>query len=267
MSLPQSNLTVYEHPLSPYAQKVKIALDEKGLEYKSQLPVAIGSGQPDLTFLKANPRGEVPALIDGDVSVFDSTIILEYIEDKWPTPALLPKTPAERAQARTIEEVMDTSFEPINWGMGEIRWFKRAEGQRARAIEARASAQARGLYEWLTRQLGDRQWFNGDTFGWGDLSVVPYLNGARGLGIGPDIDSALGKWIARANERPSVMKAAKAAADSIAGMANVDAAVKSGLFKREYRDHRLEWMIRSGGMEVVLEGLAANNIRFSNELS
>jgi glutathione S-transferase/RNA polymerase-associated protein len=39
------------------------------------------------------------------------------------------------------------------------------------------------------------------------------------------------------------------------------------LFKREYRDHRLEWMIRSGGMEVVLEGLAANNIRFSNELS
>jgi glutathione S-transferase/RNA polymerase-associated protein len=50
-------------------------------------------------------------------------------------------------------------------------------------------------------------------------------------------------------------------------MANVDAAVKSGMFKREYRDHRLEWMIRSGGMEVVLEGLAANNIRFSNELS
>jgi glutathione S-transferase/RNA polymerase-associated protein len=162
---------------------------------------------------------------------------------------------------------MDTSFEPINWGMGEIRWFKRAEGQQARAIEARASAQARGLYEWLTRHLGDREWFNGEMFGWADLSVVPYLNGARGLGIGPDIDSALGRWIARANARPSVRKAAQAAADSIAGMANVDAAVKSGIFKREYRDHRLEWMIRSGGIEVVLEGLAANNIRFSNELS
>ncbi|HEY4125195.1 MAG TPA: glutathione S-transferase C-terminal domain-containing protein, partial [Rhizomicrobium sp.] len=134
-------------------------------------------------------------------------------------------------------------------------------------IEAHASAQARGLYEWLTRQLGNRDWFNGETFGWADVSVVPYLNGARGLGIGPDVDSALGKWIARANERPSVMKAAKSAADSIAGMANVDAAVKSGLFKREYRDHRLEWMIRSGGMEVVLEGIAAGNIRFSNELS
>jgi glutathione S-transferase/RNA polymerase-associated protein len=261
------SLIVYEHPLSPYAQKVKIALDEKGVAYETKMPVAIGTGQPDLAFLKANPRGEVPALIDGDFSVFDSTIILEYIEDKWPTPALLPKTARDRATARTIEEVMDTSFEPINWGMGEIRWFKRAEGQKARAIEAQASAQARGLYAWLTRHLGDRRWFNGDSFGWADLSVIPYLNGARGLGIGPDIDSALGKWLTRANERPSVTKTAQAAAASIAGMANVDAAVKSGIFKREYRDHRLEWMIRSGGIDVVIEGMAAGNIRFSNELS
>ncbi len=64
------------------------------------------------------------------------------------------------------------------------------------------------------------------------------------------------------------MKTTKAAAGSPSpGMANVDAAVKSGLFKREYRDHRLEWMIRSGGIDVVIEGMEAGNIRFSNELS
>jgi len=49
-------------------------------------------------------------------------------------------------------------------------------------------------------------------------------------------------------------------------MTQVDAALKSGLFKREYRDHRLEWMIRSGGLDVVLEGMKQDNIRFSNEL-
>jgi len=103
-------VTVFEHPLSPYAQKVKIALDEKGIAYSAKMPAAIGTGQIDAEFLKANPRGEVPALIDGDVAIFDSTIILEYIEDKWPTPALLPKDPAARARARTIEEVMDTAF-------------------------------------------------------------------------------------------------------------------------------------------------------------
>ena len=260
-------VVIYEHPLSPYAQKVKISLDEKGVPYETRMPVAIGSGQPDHAFLKANPRGEVPALIDGDVTVFDSTIILEYVEDKWPEPAMLPKSPADRAKARTIEEVMDTHFEPINWGLGELRWFKRAEGERARTIEAAASAQARGIYSWLTRQLGDHEWFGGAKFGWADLSVVPYLNGARGNGVGPGENSVLNNWLVRANGRPSVQKSAKAAADSIVAMSQVAGAVQSGMFKREYRDHRLEWMIRSGGLDVVLEGIKHNNIRFSNELS
>jgi glutathione S-transferase/RNA polymerase-associated protein len=267
MEGPKMTLVIYEHPLSPYAQKVKITLDEKNIPYTTRMPVAIGSGQADAEFLKANPRGEVPALIDGDTQIFDSTIILEYIEDKWPAPPMLPDGAAARARARTIEEVMDSTFEPINWGLGEIRWFKRAEGERARAIEARAAAQARGIYAWLTRQLGHAEWFNGPRFGWADLSVIPYLNGARGLGVGPDPKSALGHWIDRVNARPSVAKAAKAAADSISGMENVNDAVKSGVFKREYRDHRLEWMIRSGGVDVVLEGLKHDNIRFSNELS
>ncbi|MGA9794013.1 MAG: glutathione S-transferase family protein [Rhizomicrobium sp.] len=260
------SLIVYEHPLSPYAQKVKIALDEKGIAYEPRMPVAMGSGQPDREFLKANPRGEVPALIDGEDSIFDSTIILEYIEDKWPTPSLLPKTPRDRARARTIEEVMDTHFEPINWGMGEVHWFKRAVGERARTLEASAHAQARGIYDWLTRQLGDAPWFNGAAFGWADLSVVPYLNGARANRIGPDENSALGKWLARVNEKPSVAKSASAAAAVAASMTQVHQAIESGLFKREYRDHRLEWMIRSGGLDIVLEGLEKNNIRFSNEL-
>jgi glutathione S-transferase/RNA polymerase-associated protein len=259
-------LIVYEHPLSPYAQKVKIALDEKGVAYEAKMPVAIGSGQPDREFLKSNPRGEVPSLIDGDVSIFDSTIILEYIEDKWPAPALLPKSPAARALARTIEEMMDTSFEPINWGLGEIKWFKRAEGERARTIEARAHAQARGLYDWLARHLGEAEWFGGEKFGWADLSVVPYLNGARANGIGPSENSPLGQWLTRANARPSVAKSASAAAAVARSMTQVHAAIESGLFKREYRDHRLEWMIRSGGLDVVLEGLKKDNIRFSNEL-
>ncbi|MBL6940412.1 MAG: glutathione S-transferase family protein [Alphaproteobacteria bacterium] len=261
------SLIIYEHPLSPYAQKVKISLDEKGVPYEARMPNAIGSGQPDLEFLKANPRGEVPALIDDGFAVFDSTIILEYIEDKWPSPPMLPKSPKDRAVARTIEEVMDTLFEPINWGMGEIRWFRRAEGERARHIEAHAAKQARGTYAWLERHLGDKQWFNGATFGWADLSVVPYINGAIGSGFAPDKGSKLSAWLDRANARPSVRKSAKAAADVLAQMANVAGAVQSGMFKREYRDHRLEWMIRAGGLDVVLEGIKNNNIRFSNEIS
>ena len=66
---------LYEHPLSPYAQKVKIALAEKGVAFECRLPDFM-SGQ-DPAFAAANPRLEVPALVDGDTRVFDSTIRIE----------------------------------------------------------------------------------------------------------------------------------------------------------------------------------------------
>ena len=260
-------LTVYEHPLSPYAQKVKISLREKGVAFDLKLPEGVGAGTTGGAFAMANPRAEVPVLIDGDTAIFDSTIILEYIEEKFPEPMLLPRDLKARAKARMIEDAMDTLYEPINWGMGELRWFKRAEGERARAIEARAGEQARGFYAWLERHLGSQEWFGGDKFGWADLSVIPYINGSAGQGIGPDSSSKLGQWQARANARPSVQKTAAAAVESIKGLAMVSEAVKQRLFKREYRDHRLEWMIRSGGLDVVLEGIKSDTIRFSHEFS
>src|SRR5471032_1765590 len=130
-------ITLYDHPLSPYAQKVRIALREKGAPFQLALPGGLGAGGAAGEFAQANPRAEVPTLIDGAAQVFDSTIILEYIEDCYPTPALLPPSPADRARVRMIEEVMDTHYEAINWGLGEVRAFKRATGPLAEAIEQR----------------------------------------------------------------------------------------------------------------------------------
>jgi len=88
-------LTLFEHPLSAYAMKVKMALLEKKLEFKAMTPDGMANGTAGGAFVDANPRAEVPTLIDDDVKVFDSTVILEYLEDKWPAPVLLPKTPAD----------------------------------------------------------------------------------------------------------------------------------------------------------------------------
>ena len=258
-------IQLYDHPLSPYAQKVKIALREKGVAFETVSPGGLGAGGAQGAFLLANPRAEVPALADGDVTIFDSTIILEYIEDKWPTPALLPASPADRARVRMLEEVMDTHFEAINWGLSEIRWFRRAEGELEQVLVARAAEQTQNFFAWLDSQLGDRPWFNGDSFGWGDLSVLPYLNGSVGHGNPPDKGSRLSNWLTRANARPSVAATTQEAVTSstASAMPNVAELVKQGLFKREYRDHRLEWMIKSGGAQVVIDGLARDNIRFS----
>jgi glutathione S-transferase len=261
------NVTLYEHVLSPYAQKVKIALREKGVAFDVALPDGMGAGGAGGAFVAASPRAEVPALIDGETSVFDSTIILEYIEDRWPTPALLPASPAERARVRMIEEVMDTHFEAVNWGMGELNWFRRAEGELAKTLADAAARQTRGFFSWLEGGLGDREWFNGEAFGRGDLSVVPYVATAIGVGNAPAEDSQLTAWMKRAMARDSVAETIAEARAFSMPTSGLSEAVKAGLFKREYRDHRLEWMIKSGGLEVVLDGLKAGNIRFSPDFS
>jgi glutathione S-transferase/RNA polymerase-associated protein len=260
-------LLVYEHPLSPYAQKVKIALREKKIPFEVKTPEVIGSGLAGGDFAETSPRAEVPAIVDDGVRVFDSTIILEYLEDKWPDPPLLPGSPAARARVRMIEDVCDTHYEAINWGIGEIRFFRRAEGALAETLLAGAAKQIAAMHRWLEPQIGEREWFNGDRFGWGDLSVAPYVSMSAMFGFPPAPGSALARWLDRIGQRPTVSQTFDEAVASTAGMGNFAALIESGQFKREFRDHRLEWMIKTGGIEVVQKGLEKGNIRFTGDFA
>jgi len=259
-------VVLHEHPLSPYAQKVKIALLEKGIRFESRLP-NVGAGTDMDDFVPVNPRLEVPALEDDGTAIFDSTIILEYIEERWPTPALLPAAPAARARARMIEDVCDTYYEAVNWAIAEILVFGRATGPLAERLLGRAKEQTAGANAWLTRQLGAQPWFGGTSFGWADLSVVPHVSSAANFGNAPEPGSPLAAWLERVRARPSVQRVSGEAMASLANFTELPKLVAAGQFKREYRDHRLEWMLRSGGVDVVLDGLAKGTIRFSREIA
>lgn len=264
-SATDNKLFLWDHPASPYAQKIRIVLREKNIPYTAKTPDGIGSGISKETFRAGNPRIEVPFLVDGDVKIFDSRIIFQYIEDKWPEPAFMPSKsePAARAETLMIENMCDTQYEGINWGLGsEINWFKRATGVKAEQLKAEAAHQTKQILDWLSQKLGDKEWFVGDSYSWADVSVFPYLHQSVNFGIGPEEGSALQKWHAKVNARPAV----KATLDDIvpnwnAGR-NLQDALKNGAFKREYRDHRLEWMVKSGGIDIVVDGLKNNNIRF-----
>ena len=256
---------LYEHPFSPYVQKVKIALYEKNVAFEVEVPDAF-SGAPT-EYAKTNPRLEVPTLVDDGFAIFDSTIILDYIEEKWPAPALLPASPRERARVRMIEDICDTYYEAINWGLMEVRAWKRVSGEQAKRIEARAIEQTAGVHAWLERELGAAQYFNGASFGYGDLSVFPYVRGSVVWGVPPKAGTRLAAWLTRVEERPSVRKTIEATQQFTGSMDSLPQILESGAFARQYRDHRLEWMMRSGGVEVVLEGLKKKTIRFSSEIS
>jgi glutathione S-transferase len=256
-------LTLYEHPLSAYAMKVKMALLEKGLEFQAVLPDGLMNGTAAGAFVEASPRAEIPALIDGEVRVFDSTIILEYLEDKWPTPALLPQEPAARARVRMIEDVMDGLYEPNNWGIMEVTRFKRASGALADRLVGFAKSNIDQLQHWLDAQLGDEPWFNGEQFGWGDIACAPYINRSAANGYTPPAGSKLHAWLARVNQRPSVAQVVEQMRQVIANLPDFQTLLAQGKIKRQYRDHRLEWMIAGGGLSVVQEGIERSTLRFS----
>ncbi len=257
-------LILYEHPFSPFAQKIKIALREKAIPFEAVTPPDLGSGNESKLIHSFGPRREVPTLVDDDgTCIFDSTIILEYLEDKYPAPSLLPANPADRAKARTIEDVCDTHFEAITWGLNEVRFFGRGKGGLNDKLYQQAVIQVGHFYAWLTAELGAKDWLVGDTFGRADLSAIPIVSAFIVHGIPPADESAVAKWMARARQRPSVAKTEEESLAVVPLLEALQDAVGDGVFKRHYRDHRLEWMVRSGGLQVLLDGLGEGNIRFT----
>lgn len=261
-----SELFLWDHPVSPYAQKIRIALREKNIPFKFETPRGLGSGisaSTDPDFSDHNYRIEVPTLIDGSFKIFDSTIIFEYIEDKYPDAPLRPTSPIDRARARMIEDVCDSQYEAINWAMGEVEAFKRAEGEKAAKMRNEATHQTKQLQAWLTEQLGGTKWFGGERFGWADICVWPFVHGSTLFGLGPESGTALHKWYGLVNELKSVKSVLEESRAAAKGFATAAKRLADGLIKREYRDHRLEWMVKSGGIDIVVSGLEKKNIRFS----
>src|SRR5689334_11023954 len=108
-------LTIYSGPLSMFGAKVQIAALEKGLHFDLvMVPYDSKRGydpkHPEV--LRINPKRQVPVLTQGDVEIFDSTQIFEYLEDFAPTPALWPRDPAARALARNLEHQSDEVYFP-----------------------------------------------------------------------------------------------------------------------------------------------------------
>src|SRR5271163_616489 len=98
-------MKLYSGPLSLFSRKAEIALNEKGVPFERiMVPFcqAQGYSPKHPAVLAANPKGQVPVLVDGDLTLFDSTLIFEYLEDAYPVPPLYPKGAADRARCRLL---------------------------------------------------------------------------------------------------------------------------------------------------------------------
>ncbi len=100
-------LILYDFGNSVCCQKVRITMREKGLDWEARRVDLFTAAQFDPAYLKLNPKGVVPTLVDDGVPVIESTLICEYLDDKFPDPALKPKDAAARARMRLWSKYVD----------------------------------------------------------------------------------------------------------------------------------------------------------------
>ncbi len=198
-------LKVYGVHGSPFVRKVFIALDYKGIPYEivRQMPF---SG--DAEYLRINPLGKVPALVDGDFTLCDSKVICQYLEDVYPEPALYPRNAADRAMARWYEDLCGGRVAELAAGI----FFQRF--MRPFAFKQQPDEELVGriinrdlppLLDYLESQVPADGFIFGD-FMMADLSIAsPFFNASY---AGYDVDAsrwpALAGLIARVRELPRV---------------------------------------------------------------
>ena len=165
--------------LSPYARKVFVALAIKGVAYEMD-PIVPYYGND--AFTQLSPLRRIPVLVDGDLVVNDSTVIAEYLDEAYPEPPLLPKTPRERARARWIEEYCDSRMgETIVWKL----FFQRVIGPHVwkQATDEALVAQAvenelPQIMDWLEAQAPADGFLFGAAPGLADITPACFFRNA-----------------------------------------------------------------------------------------
>ena len=228
-------LELYHNINSVCAQKVRVALLEKGLDWTDHL-VDLGGGQFDPAYLKLNPNAVVPTLVHDGKVVIESSVILYYIDEAFPTPSLMPADPLLRAKVRLYNKLIDeyvhnactiltfaTAFRPalakLSPEVLEAKILapapskKRAEYKRdviAHGLESKFAGEAlelhRKLLDWMDESLRAGPWLAGDRFSLADAAVIPYVFRLDFLRLAPMWAErpAIAQWYARMRERPSV---------------------------------------------------------------
>jgi glutathione S-transferase len=182
-------LTLYDAARCPYCARARIALAEKGLEY-DVLEIDL-SDRPQWIYEK-NPTGRVPVIEEDAWILPESSVILEYLEERYPEPPLLPPDPADRALARVWIFRHDDFTRP---------YYALRRGDEGAA--EKLDEQLAKLDEALTRQ----PWLTGAEYGLADVAYVPWVLRARDmLGVSLAAFPAVREWLARLEERPAIAR-------------------------------------------------------------
>ena len=180
-------ITLYDADRCPYCARVRIVLAEKGIEYET---VAIDLDDRPAWIYEKNPLGKVPVLEEDTFVLPESAVIDEYLEERYPEPALWPADAAERAFGRLLVFRFDELSKPY------YALRREEEGARER-LDAQLAK--------LNAVLDGRPYLSGRDFGLADVAYVPWIVRARDrMGVELGRFGALAAWLERLSDRPAI---------------------------------------------------------------
>ncbi|KAJ4831666.1 hypothetical protein Tsubulata_020877 [Turnera subulata] len=202
IEMSKEELVLLDFGLSPFCMRVKIALAEKGLAYEVRAEHDLFGGKSEL-LIKSNPTfKKVPVLLHNGKALCESTVILSYIDETWPTPPLLPPCAYARAQARFLADYVDKKLFQATYNI-TMRKDQDAETLKKDLLQ---------VLKVLEEALGEKNFFGGDTFGYADIATIPFalwyfttdkLENFKCNSECPKLSS----WVERCMQRKSVTKA------------------------------------------------------------
>jgi glutathione S-transferase len=180
-------ITLYNAARCPYAARARIVLAEKAIEFEV---VEIDLSDRPSWLYEKNPAGRVPVLEEDGWVLPESVVIMEFLEERYPDPPLLPPDPAGRAAVRLLVFCDHDLTDPYYA-------FRRGEEGAREELEA-----ALGRFDAL---LMERLYLGGMEYGLADIAFVPWLLRARDM-LGVELDGfpSLADWLARLEERPAI---------------------------------------------------------------
>jgi stringent starvation protein A len=182
-------LTLYDAARCPYCARARIMLAEKDVEHEV---VEIDLSDRPAWIYEKNETGRVPVLEEDAWILPESSVILEYLEERYPEPPLLPADPADRAQARVWIFRHDDFT-------GPYYALRREEDGAAERFDEQLAK--------LDAALQVQPWLTGREYGLADIAYVPWVLRARDmLGVSLDRFDALSDWVERLEQRPAIAR-------------------------------------------------------------
>lgn len=205
-------LKLYQFPESGNSRIVRLVLAEKNLAFERvNINVLKGENRTP-EFLKLNPRGKVPVLVhagrDGNVAVYESTVINEYLEDVFPEPSLMPATAAGRARMRLFTHFYDTEVSPAAGPLIIERLLRSPAARRADFV-AQQQAKTRQALARVVEMMESGPCLVGD-YSLADASYTPVITTLGDCGIDLNVEfPRLAAWLAAVKLRLSYEASAK----------------------------------------------------------